>query len=33
MKNKIKKLKLPLSKMTGEEKDYTAILLEDVDSN
>lgn len=33
MKNKIKKLKLPLSKMTGNEKDYTAVLLEDVNSN
>ena len=33
MKNKIKKLKLPLSKMTGDEKDYTAVLLEDVNSN
>ncbi|MEK7069563.1 MAG: hypothetical protein AAB962_00725 [Patescibacteria group bacterium] len=33
MKNKIKKLKLPLSKMTGAEKDYTAVLLEDVNSN
>jgi len=30
---KIKKLKLPLSKMTGNEKDYTAVLLEDVNSN
>ena len=33
MKNKIKKLKLPLSKMTGNEKDYTAVLLEDMNSN
>ena len=33
MKNKIKKLKLPLSKMTGNEKDYAAVLLEDVNSN
>src|SRR3990167_9236028 len=34
MKNqKIKKLKLPLSKMTDNEKDYTAVLLEDVNSN
>lgn len=33
MKNKIKKLKLPLNKMTGAEKDYTAVLLEDVNSN
>jgi len=33
MTNKIKKLKLPLSKMTGNEKDYTAVLLEDVNSN
>ena len=33
MKNKIIKLKLPLSKMTGNEKDYTAVLLEDVNSN
>ena len=33
MKQKIKKLKLPLSKMTGNEKDYTAVLLEDVNSN
>lgn len=33
MKNKIKKLKLPLNKMTGNEKDYTAVLLEDVSSN
>ena len=33
MKQKIKKLKLPLSKMTGKEKDYTAVLLEDVNSN
>ena len=33
MKNKIKKLKLPLNKMTGNEKDYTAVLLEDVNSN
>ena len=33
MKNKIKKLKLPLSKMIGNEKDYTAVLLEDVNSN
>jgi len=33
MKNKIKKLKLPLSKMTGEEKNYTAVLMEDVNSN
>jgi len=33
MKNKIKKLKLPLSKMTEAEKDYTAVLLEDVNSN
>jgi len=32
-KRKIKKLKLPLSKMTGNEKDYTAVLLEDVNSN
>ena len=32
-KQKIKKLKLPLSKMTGNEKDYTAVLLEDVNSN
>ena len=32
-KIKIKKLKLPLSKMTGNEKDYTAVLLEDVNSN
>ena len=32
MKKKIKKLKLPLSKMTGNEKDYTAVLLEDVNS-
>jgi len=30
---KIKKLKLPLNKMTGNEKDYTAVLLEDVNSN
>ena len=36
MKNKnkkIKKLKLPLNKMTGDEKNYTAVLLEDVNSN
>ena len=33
MKNKIKKLKLPLNKMTENEKDYTAVLLEDVNSN
>ena len=33
MKNKIKKLKLPLNKMTGNEKDYAAVLLEDVNSN
>ena len=36
MKNKnkkIKKLKLPLNKMTGDEKNYTAGLLEDVNSN
>ena len=33
MTNKIKKLKLPLNKMTGNEKDYTAVLLEDVNSN
>lgn len=33
MKNKIKKLKLPLNKMTGNEKNYTAVLLEDVNSN
>ena len=33
MKNKIKKLKLPLSKMTGNEKDYAVVLLEDVNSN
>src|SRR3989338_6944466 len=33
IKQKIKKLKLPLSKMTGNEKDYTAVLLEDVNSN
>ena len=33
MKQKIKKLKLPLSKMTGNEKDYTAVLLEEVNSN
>ena len=33
MKNKIKKLKLPLSKMTGNEKDYATVLLEDVNSN
>ena len=33
MKQKIKKLKLPLSKMTDNEKDYTAVLLEDVNSN
>lgn len=33
MKNRIKKLKLPLNKMTGNEKDYTAVLLEDVNSN
>ena len=33
MKNKIKKLKLPLNKMTGEEKNYVAVLLEDVNSN
>ena len=32
-KRKIKKLKLPLSKMTGNEKDYTAVLLEDVNIN
>ena len=32
-KRKIKKLKLPLRKMTGNEKDYTAVLLEDVNSN
>jgi|SRR3989338_8307290 len=33
MKNKIKKLKLPLNKMTGDEKNYAAVLLEDVNSN
>ena len=33
MKNKIKKLKLPLGKMTGNEKDYAAVLLEDMNSN
>lgn len=33
MKNKIKKLKLPLNKMTGDEKNYTAVLLEDMNSN
>ena len=36
MKNKnkkIKKLKLPLNKMTGDEKNYMAVLLEDVNSN
>ena len=27
MKNKIQKSKLPLSKMTGNEKDYTAVCL------
>src|SRR3989338_5698127 len=32
-KTKIKKLKLPLNKMTGDEKNYTAVLLEDVNSN
>ena len=32
-KTKIKKLKLPLNKMTGDEKNYTAGLLEDVNSN
>lgn len=32
-KQKIKKLKLPLNKMTGNEKDYAAVLLEDVNSN
>ena len=33
MKNKIKKLKLPLNKMTENEKDYTAVLMEDMNSN
>lgn len=33
MKNKIKKLKLPLNKMTKNEKDYTAVLMEDVNNN
>ena len=32
-KTKIKKLRLPLNKMTGDEKNYTAVLLEDVNSN
>ena len=32
-KTKIKKLRLPLNKMTGDEKNYTAGLLEDVNSN
>lgn len=32
-KNPIKKLKLPLKKMTNEKKDYVAVLLEDVNSN
>lgn len=32
-KNPIKKLKLPLKKMTTEQKDYVAVLLEDVNSN
>jgi len=31
--SKIKKLHLPLKKMTAKEKDYTAILLEDVNHN
>ena len=33
MKNKIKKLKLPLSKMTGNEKDYIITLLKNINSN
>lgn len=32
-KNPIKKLKLPLKKMTVEQKDYVAVLLEDMNSN
>lgn len=30
---KIKKIKLPLNKMTGNEKNYAAAILEDVNSN
>jgi len=30
---KVKKAKLPLSKMSKKEKDYTAVLLEEVRSN
>jgi len=33
MKSKIKKLKLPLSKMTGNEKNYAAVLMENMNSN
>lgn len=33
MKSKIKKLKLPLNKMTGNEKDCIITLLEDINSN
>ena len=33
MKNKIKKLKLPLNKMTGNEKDYIITLLKNINSN
>jgi chromosome segregation ATPase len=32
-KQKIKKLKLPLKKMAKREKDYVAVLLEDMNSN
>lgn len=30
---KIKKIKLPLKKMTEKEKDYTAVLMEDMNHN
>lgn len=30
---KLQKLKLPLKKMTTEQKDYVAVLLEDMNSN
>lgn len=32
-KQKIKKLKLPLNKMTGNEKDHIITLLEDINNN
>ena len=32
-KAKIKKIKLPLARMTKKEKDYVAVLLEDTNHN